>query len=82
MSLESIAEGIKGVSEDIENCMPEELIDDERLDDFWDFVKELRTLSARLENRVEEIRNGSTPISSRRVTAPAASFVCNVLSTR
>ena len=26
-----------------------------------------------------EIRNGSMPMSSRRVIAPAASFVCNVL---
>ena len=28
---------------------------------------------------VEEIRNGSTPISTRRVTAPGASLVCSVL---
>ena len=38
--------------------------------------------STGIKSRVEEIRNGSTPISSRRVTAPAASFVCKVLSTR
>ena len=28
---------------------------------------------------VEEIRNGSTPMSTRRVTAPGASLVCSVL---
>ena len=28
------------------------------------------------------MRNGSTPMSVKRVTAPAASFVCNVLKTR
>jgi hypothetical protein len=28
-----------------------------------------------------EIRNGSMPMSSSRVIAPAASFVCSVLNT-
>ena len=30
----------------------------------------------------EPVRNGSTPISLRRVSAPGASFVCSVESTK
>src|SRR5665213_1599564 len=31
---------------------------------------------------VEEIKNGSTPMSTNRVTAPGESFVCSVLKTK
>jgi hypothetical protein len=31
---------------------------------------------------VEEIKNGSTPMSTSRVTAPGESFVCSVLKTK
>src|SRR2546430_13463792 len=34
---------------------------------------------ARMPITAEEIRNGSTPRSSKRVIAPGASFVCSVL---
>ncbi len=37
---------------------------------------------ARIPSTELETRKGSTPMSSRRVLAPEASLVCNVLNTR
>ena len=33
-------------------------------------------------SKVDEMRNGSTPMSIKRVMAPGASFVCSVVKTR
>ena len=41
-----------------------------------------QALGDRPPRRRRRTRNGSTPMSSRRVTAPAASLVCSVLKTR
>ena len=42
----------------------------------------LNEMCIRDRRRTEESRNGSTPMSKRRVTAPGASLVCRVEKTR
>jgi len=46
---------------------------------FWQTRRTRRWAQVRIHE--EEMRNGSMPMSSRRLIAPAASFVCSVEST-